>query len=205
MKMYATGCEGLTVSVGQYSETNVIQFSFSLLRIKGLCMFRALLIHPHEVLHKRHLVYCVRVMSVGCTILSSIFIGEWISTGLWIWNRHCSETSAVKHHTLENNPKDYTQHYVFLLSRFGIFIVMFCSLYFLCVSTVLLSPCVFPTAVNKLYHIRLRITCIKWNILTVLCHKLCDFGTVNFLKHPRRVFHLSQCICINLLAPEFGI
>jgi hypothetical protein len=30
-------------------------------------MFRALLAHPQEVLHKRHLVYCVRFMSVGCT------------------------------------------------------------------------------------------------------------------------------------------
>jgi hypothetical protein len=30
-------------------------------------MFRALLAHPQEVLHKQHLVYCVRVMSVGCT------------------------------------------------------------------------------------------------------------------------------------------
>jgi hypothetical protein len=30
-------------------------------------MFRALLSHPQEALHKRHLVYCVRVMSVGCT------------------------------------------------------------------------------------------------------------------------------------------
>jgi hypothetical protein len=29
-------------------------------------MFRALLAHPQETLHKRHLVYCVRVMSVGC-------------------------------------------------------------------------------------------------------------------------------------------
>jgi hypothetical protein len=29
-------------------------------------MFRALLAHPQEVLHKRHLVYCVRVISVGC-------------------------------------------------------------------------------------------------------------------------------------------
>jgi hypothetical protein len=29
-------------------------------------MFRALLAHPQEVLNKRHLVYCVRVMSVGC-------------------------------------------------------------------------------------------------------------------------------------------
>jgi hypothetical protein len=29
-------------------------------------MFRALLVHPQEVLHKRHLVYCVLLMSVGC-------------------------------------------------------------------------------------------------------------------------------------------
>jgi hypothetical protein len=29
-------------------------------------MFRTLLAHPQEMLHKRHLVYCVRVMSVGC-------------------------------------------------------------------------------------------------------------------------------------------
>jgi hypothetical protein len=53
--------------VSQYSETNVMHFLFSLLRIKGLYIFRALLSHPQEVLHKRHLVYCVRVMSVGCT------------------------------------------------------------------------------------------------------------------------------------------
>jgi hypothetical protein len=30
-------------------------------------MFRALLVHPQEVLHKRHLLYCVRVTSVSCT------------------------------------------------------------------------------------------------------------------------------------------
>jgi hypothetical protein len=29
-------------------------------------MFRALLAHPQEPLHTRHLVYCVHVMSVGC-------------------------------------------------------------------------------------------------------------------------------------------
>jgi hypothetical protein len=40
--------------------------SFSLLRIERLYMFRALLAHPQEALQKRHLVYCVRVMSVGC-------------------------------------------------------------------------------------------------------------------------------------------
>jgi hypothetical protein len=43
-----------------------MHFLFSLLRIKGLYMFRALLAHPQEALDKRHLVYCVRVMSVGC-------------------------------------------------------------------------------------------------------------------------------------------
>jgi hypothetical protein len=52
--------------VCQYSENNVIHFLFNLLRIKGLYMFRALLAHPQEVLHKRHLVYCVRVISVVC-------------------------------------------------------------------------------------------------------------------------------------------
>jgi hypothetical protein len=50
----------------QYSETNVMHFLFSLLRIKGLYIFRVLLAHPQEILLKRHLVYCVRVMSVGC-------------------------------------------------------------------------------------------------------------------------------------------
>jgi hypothetical protein len=39
----------------------------SLLRIKGIYMFRALHAHPQEALYKRHLVYCVGVMSVGCT------------------------------------------------------------------------------------------------------------------------------------------
>jgi hypothetical protein len=29
-------------------------------------MFRTLLAHPQEALHKRQLVYCMRVMSVGC-------------------------------------------------------------------------------------------------------------------------------------------
>jgi hypothetical protein len=32
-------------------------------------MFRALLTHPQEALHKRHLAYNARVMSVGCTMI----------------------------------------------------------------------------------------------------------------------------------------
>jgi hypothetical protein len=44
-----------------------MHFLFNLLKIKGLYKFRALLADPQEALHKRHLSYCVRVMSVGCT------------------------------------------------------------------------------------------------------------------------------------------
>jgi hypothetical protein len=50
----------------QYSEANVMHFLVGLLRINGLYTFRALLSHPQETLHKWHLVYCVRVTSVGC-------------------------------------------------------------------------------------------------------------------------------------------
>jgi hypothetical protein len=32
-------------------------------------MFRALLAHPQEAFHKRHLVYCVR-MTVGCVTIA---------------------------------------------------------------------------------------------------------------------------------------
>jgi hypothetical protein len=53
------------IIVQQYNETNVMHFSFSLLRIKDFYMFWALLAHPREVLHKRHLLYCVHVKSVG--------------------------------------------------------------------------------------------------------------------------------------------
>jgi hypothetical protein len=41
-------------------------FSFNLLRIKSLYIFRELLAHPQEALYKRHLVYWVRITSVGC-------------------------------------------------------------------------------------------------------------------------------------------
>jgi hypothetical protein len=72
------------IIVHQYIETNVMHFSFSLLRIKGLYMFRALLAHLQEALHKRHLVYCVRVMSVGGTRVGVDFLINWIkSTSGW--------------------------------------------------------------------------------------------------------------------------
>jgi hypothetical protein len=50
------GVGGSTVLPYQYNETNVIYFVLSLLRIKGVYMFRAILAHPQEALHKRHLV-----------------------------------------------------------------------------------------------------------------------------------------------------
>jgi hypothetical protein len=57
----------IVVLVYQYSETNVMYFWFILLRIKGFYMFRAFTDHPQEAMHKRHLVYCLRFMSAGCT------------------------------------------------------------------------------------------------------------------------------------------
>jgi hypothetical protein len=57
------------IIIYQYSETNVIHILLNVLRIKGLYMFRALLAHHQEALDKRHLVYCVRVISVGCTMI----------------------------------------------------------------------------------------------------------------------------------------
>jgi hypothetical protein len=52
---------------GCTNETNVMHFLFSLLGMKGFYMFRALPAHPQQALHKRHLVYCISLMSVGCT------------------------------------------------------------------------------------------------------------------------------------------
>jgi hypothetical protein len=46
-----------------------MDFLFNLLGTKGLYMFRPLLVHLQEALHKQHLVYCVRAMSVGCILI----------------------------------------------------------------------------------------------------------------------------------------
>jgi hypothetical protein len=46
---------------------NVMHLIFNLLSTNGLYMFRALLAHPQGALHKRHMVYYLRAMSVGCT------------------------------------------------------------------------------------------------------------------------------------------
>jgi hypothetical protein len=66
---------------------------FSLLRIKGLYVFRALLAHLQVALHKRHLVYCVCVMSVGCTR---------IEVGRSILNTVCKAPPEDEHIMLEN-------------------------------------------------------------------------------------------------------
>jgi hypothetical protein len=56
----------LYVSCTVHHSTSVMNLLLNLLRIKDLYMFRALLAYPQEVPHNRHLVYCVRVTSVGC-------------------------------------------------------------------------------------------------------------------------------------------
>jgi hypothetical protein len=44
-------------------------------------MFRALHAHPQEALHERHLVYCVRIMSVGCgtVAVKLIYLGTFVN------------------------------------------------------------------------------------------------------------------------------
>jgi hypothetical protein len=49
----------------KYSETNVMHFLIKFIKISDLYIFRALLAHPQETLHKRHLVYCVRACYVN--------------------------------------------------------------------------------------------------------------------------------------------
>jgi hypothetical protein len=41
-------------------------------------MFRALLANLQEALHKRHLVYCVRITSAGCTTIG-VPLQSWCS------------------------------------------------------------------------------------------------------------------------------
>jgi hypothetical protein len=47
-------------------------------------MFRALLAHPQDSQHKQHLVYCVRVMSVGCNRIGvePVPLQSWCSSTL---------------------------------------------------------------------------------------------------------------------------
>jgi hypothetical protein len=61
-------------------------------------MFRALLAHPQEALHKRHLVYCVRIMSVGCaTIAVSLILNK--SLNHLILNKLNKSASRWFHYT----------------------------------------------------------------------------------------------------------
>jgi hypothetical protein len=95
----------LFVTSCQYNETNVMYFSFSLLRIKGLYMFRSLLAHSQEMLHKRHLVHCLRVMSVGC-------YQDWSGTGI----RDTSSTPILVQQSNDITRSQYTKCRLFSTS-----------------------------------------------------------------------------------------
>jgi hypothetical protein len=84
------------IIVYQYNETNVMNFSFNLLRIKGLYMFRALLARPQEALHKRHLVYCVCVMSVGYTLVQPTDITRTQYTKCRLWRASWGRASNAR-------------------------------------------------------------------------------------------------------------
>jgi hypothetical protein len=53
-----------------------MHFLFNLLRIKGRYMFRELLAHPREALHKRHLVYCMHARNVPSAVCAALPEGE---------------------------------------------------------------------------------------------------------------------------------
>jgi hypothetical protein len=94
------------VPVYQFNETTVMHFSFSLLRNKGLYVFRALLAHPQETLHKRHLVYYVRIVSLDCDtfapedeqVMLETCGGPWFSINwMKIASRWFHYTDILKH------------------------------------------------------------------------------------------------------------
>jgi hypothetical protein len=75
LSMFLVSHSHVSTGNSQYSETNVMHFLFSLLRSKGLYMFRALVAHPQEALHKWHLVYGV------CMCYVSWLHQGWSGTG----------------------------------------------------------------------------------------------------------------------------
>jgi hypothetical protein len=72
--MFCLPC--IAVRVYQYNGTNLLYFLFSLLRIKGVYMFRVLRAHSQEALHRRHLVYCVRIISVAHNSATALQYGK---------------------------------------------------------------------------------------------------------------------------------
>jgi hypothetical protein len=61
-------------------------------------MFRALLAHPQEALHQRHLLYCLRKMSVGCAT---------IAVKLQLWHSHLTlYARSIPHVFCVAPPKD---------------------------------------------------------------------------------------------------
>jgi hypothetical protein len=53
-------------------------------------MFRALLDHPQEALHKRHLVYCVRIMSIRCGM-----VAVKLGLGALVWHLFLPQVSVL--------------------------------------------------------------------------------------------------------------
>jgi hypothetical protein len=79
------------IIVYQYIETNVVHFLFSLLRIKGLYMFRPLLTHPQEVLH-------------SSTWYNACMLCQLAAPGLkWNWHKHKCNIPSV---TFSAPPED---------------------------------------------------------------------------------------------------
>jgi hypothetical protein len=63
-------CVQLDITHHQYNKNNVVRFSFNLLRIKGLYMFRALLAHPQEAL--QNLIWILRACNISCAAVARL-------------------------------------------------------------------------------------------------------------------------------------
>jgi hypothetical protein len=76
-------------------------------------MFRALLAHPQEALNKQHLVYCMRVMSVGCgTVAVSLFVSVYAYISKFLKgfvNKH--KTGVLSQNVVINGQLHFSPHY----------------------------------------------------------------------------------------------
>jgi hypothetical protein len=81
--MFCLPC--IILVVFQYSETNVMHFSFSLLRIKVLYMFRALLAHPQKVCTSGTWYIACMLCQLAATRIGVELVNHVGSTTLKLW------------------------------------------------------------------------------------------------------------------------
>jgi hypothetical protein len=138
-------------------------------------MFWALLVHPQELLHMQHLVYCIRVMSVGSTS---------VNPGAANWhNKWCSKhiKALILNNLEEKCVTLVSLYWVFVLStRIFLFLQHFCHLNF-------------KLCMRLLFDLLPQGKHIFWLLI----------GT-SFLIHREIMYYVSDSRCIKVLhKPSF--